>query len=75
MGNIREFGEGVPHAHPMSHQDVTCGGNVWLGPGGITGPRLLSIAAGQPQGRQPGLRAKPHSPSALAAAVTGTAAV
>lgn len=78
-GNIRDFEEGVPHAHPMSHQDVTCAGSVWLGPDSITRLRLLSTDAGQPQGgqpqgRQPGLCTKPRSCSALTAAVTGKAA-
>lgn len=73
-GNIRDFGESVLHAHPVSHQDVTCAGSVWLGPDGITRLRLLSTNAGQPQGRQPGLRIKPRSRSALTAAVTGKAA-
>lgn len=67
MANIRDFGEGVPHVYPVSHQDVTHGGSR-------AASRGSAPTARQPQGRQPGLHAKPRSPSALAAALIGTTA-
>lgn len=71
MDNTRDFGEGVPHVHPMSHQDVTLWREHLVGAGQhheaeATQHPLLVAAPGQAD------RAPRQTPSPSALDTAGT---